>query len=279
MIASRAGASRRMAAAEAGPTIGAYVAHDRARDLLKRAFPRRRGRLTFCRSAAELSRLFSKTLVDIVIVDVGGANDDTWKAASLAAEFPCTPFFGFVALRVADAPTVARCASLDFVDVIVDGMDDGVMRDLVLPDSFSVRFAAALGPAHSTLGLGSTVQRKAWDWIVGRGGRPVRTDLLARELGVTREHLSRSFATAGAPNLKRVIDLVRVIAAAELCKCPGYDVNDVARVLEYASPSHLTTTAQRVCGTRSASLARLRAGDIIERFQQYGRTRSRAKPA
>ena len=51
---------------------------------------------------------------------------------------------------------------------------------------------------------------------MGRGGRPVRTDLLARTLGVTREHLSRSFATAGAPNLKRIIDLVRVIAAAEL---------------------------------------------------------------
>ena len=41
------------------------------------------------------------------------------------------------------------------------------------------------------------------------------------------------------------------------------DAADVARVLEFASPSHLTSTAQRVCGTRSASLARLRTGDII----------------
>ncbi len=116
--------------------------------------------------------------------------------------------------------------------------------------------------------------QRAWTWIVGQAGRPIRTDLMAKELSVTREHLSRSFATAGAPNLKRIIDLVRVIAAAELSKCPGYDAADVARVLAFASPSHLATTAQRVCGTRSASLARLRTGDIIERFLQ-GRGRSR----
>ena len=38
-------------------------------------------------------------------------------------------------------------------------------------------------PAHEALGLGSPVQRRAWKWIVGRGGRPVRTDLLAESLG------------------------------------------------------------------------------------------------
>ncbi len=93
-------------------------------------------------------------------------------------------------------------------------------------------------------------------------------------MGVTREHLSRSFASRGAPNLKRVIDLVRLVAAAELAKNPGYDVRDVARVLDFASASHLSSTAQRVVGTRPASLARLRAVDLIERFSQ-GRGRSR----
>ena len=95
----------------------------------------------------------------------------------------------------------------------------------------------------------------------------MRTELVAAQLNVTREHLSRSFAAAGSPNLKRIIDLVRLIAAAELAKNPGYDVSEVARVLEFASPSHLTSTAQRIVGTRSASLARLRTGDLIERFQ------------
>ena len=91
---------------------------------------------------------------------------------------------------------------------------------------------------------------------------------------MTREHLSRSFSSAGAPNLKRVIDLVRLLAAAELSKNPGYDVRDVARVLGFASASHLSSTAQRVVGTKPASLSRLRAIDLFERFGQ-GRGRSR----
>jgi AraC-like DNA-binding protein len=260
---------------DGGPTVAAYAPRDRTRDLLKRAFPRRHGHVVQCKTAAEWTKLFSRTLVDIAVIDVGAPTDETWTAAAFAPEFPCTPFFGVAGLRVADAPAIARCAGLDFVDVLADGVDDGAMRDLITPHAFTNRFSAALSPAATTLGLTLPVQRRAWEWIVGQAGRPVRTDLLAKELGVTREHLSRSFATAGAPNLKRIIDLVRVIAAAELSKCSGYDAADVARVLDFASPSHLASTAQRVCGTRTASLARLRTGDIIERFLQ-GRGRSRA---
>jgi AraC-like DNA-binding protein len=67
---------------------------------------------------------------------------------------------------------------------------------------------------------------------------------------------------------------VRLFAAAELAKNPGYDLADVARVLDFASPSHLTSTAQRILGVKSVSLTRLRAHDLIERFRQ-GRARSR----
>jgi len=264
------------AAIEGIPHVVALVARERARPVLRAAFPRRRGRLRFCRSAAEFQRAFTRELVDVAIVDVAGGASDVWKAARLAAEFPCTPFYGLTGFRVTDAPAIARCAEAGFADVLADSMDDAVLRDLVAPAAFTTRFAAAILPAQEVLGLVSPTQRKAWRWIVERGGRPVRTDLLARALGVTREHLSRSFATAGAPNLKRVIDLVRVLAAAELSKCPGYDAADVARVLAFASASHLASTAQRVCGTRAASLARLRAGDIIERFRQ-GRARSRSR--
>lgn len=232
--------------------------------------------MRICRSAAELRRAFTRTLVDLVVVDIGSPTDDTWEAARCAVEFPCTPFFGIGPFRVADGPTIARCATLEFADVLADGIDDDALRDIVSPAAFTTRFAAALGPAWEDLGLSSVPQRRAWRWIVERGGRPVRTDRLAHALGVTREHLSRSFATAGAPNLKRIIDLVRVIAAAELSKCPGYDAADVSRVLEFASASHLASTTLRVCGTRAASLTRLRTGDIIERFRQ-GRGRSRSK--
>jgi len=86
--------------------------------------------------------------------------------------------------------------------------------------------------------------------------------------------LSRAFASGNAPNVKRVIDLVRLVAAAELAKNPGYDIRDVAVVLRFASASHLSTTAQRVVGMRPTSLARLRAIDLVERFIM-GRGKSR----
>jgi AraC-like DNA-binding protein len=68
---------------------------------------------------------------------------------------------------------------------------------------------------------------------------------------------------------------VRLLAAAELAKNPGYDVADVAAVLGFASPSHLSTAARRITGARPVSLARLRAVDLVRRFAQ-GRERSRS---
>jgi AraC-like DNA-binding protein len=63
-------------------------------------------------------------------------------------------------------------------------------------------------------------------------------------------------------------------AAAVLAKNPGYDTADVARVLGFASASHLATTTQRVLGLKPPSLARLRPGDLVEHFVQ-GHSRSR----
>lgn len=252
----------------------ALSGRDRARELLKRSFPRRRGRLSLCRTPGEFAAAFRRGLVDLAIVDVAQPTEETWKAAALARDFPSLPFFALAPMRVADGAALARCADSDFTDVLAEGMDDGALRDLVVPLGFTVRFGVALHDAAPALGLDSPLQQRAWQAIVAQGGRTVRTEAIARQLEVTREHLSRSFAAEGSPNLKRVIDLVRLIAAAELAKNPGYDVADVARVLEFASPSHLTSTAQRVVGTRSASLARLRTGDLMERFRQ-GRGRSR----
>jgi AraC-like DNA-binding protein len=258
-----------------GPHVLALASRDRARDLLKRAFPRRRGKLTMARTVAEFAAAFKKSLVDAVIVDFAHPTEEVWKGAALARDYPSVPFFALTPLRVSDTAALARCVDGDFADVLVEGMDDGAVRELVMPQSFTARFGEALNDAHLSLGLDNRIQERAWRAIVAQGGRTVRTETIAAELHVTREHLSRSFAAAGSPNLKRIIDLVRLIAAAELAKNPGYDVTEVARVLEFASPSHLTSTAQRIVGTRSTSLARLRTGDLMERFRQ-GRGRSRA---
>lgn len=255
-------------------TIAVCATRDRARALARAAFPRRRCRLALTRTAAELERTFRDTLVDAAVVDVHAPGDDTWHAVALATEFPSAPFFALTPLRPTDAGIASRCAAADVADLVTEGVDDGVLRDLVLPRTFTARFTDAMREPPSSLGLAGQLHLGTWRFLVAHGGRAVRTDTIAAALGVTREHLSRAFSAGGAANLKRIIDLVRLLAAAELSKNPGYDVADVARVLDYASSSHLSTTSQRIAGTKPASLARLRAVDLIDRFVK-GRTRSR----
>jgi AraC-like DNA-binding protein len=247
---------------------------ERALAVARAAFPRRRARLLLAKTPDELEQTFRNSLVDATIIDLAGSGEETWRAARLAREFPSVPFFGLTTLRASESPALAQCAALDFADVLVESVDDTVLRHLVLRQAFSTRFALALHDPPQALALSTPLQQLAWRCIVGWAGRPVRTQLLADALKVTREHLSRTFAAEGAPNLKRVIDLVRLIAAAELAKNPGYDVRDVAEVLDFASSSHLSSTAQRIVGTKPTSLARLRAVDLVERFTRgHGRSR------
>jgi AraC-like DNA-binding protein len=278
------------------PCLIAYTPRERARAFVRASFPKRKWKVVTVRDVAEFRATMRKSLIDGALVDVGSpaavtsaggesssgmgaggsgpAADDTWKIAAMAHEFPSAPFFGISPLRATDAPAIARCAALEFCDMLADGIDDPVARDLVAPRTFTSRFTAALADPPQSLGLKTEMQLATWRSILASAGRPIRTVRLAKEVGVSREHLSRHFSTPGAPNLKRVIDLVRMVGAAELAKNPGLDVRDVARILGFASSSHLAVTAQRVLGTRPASLSRLRTVDLIERFTQ-GRTRSR----
>lgn len=277
---AKASAKSAASAASAGagappPCVLVHHVRDRTRELARAAFPRRRARLLLARDVNEAAAALRGSLVDAVLVDLTGASDAAWSAVALAAEFPTAAFFGLTTARAADGPAVARAAAAGVVDVLVDGVDDAVARDLLLAAGFTARFRAALREPPAALALALPIQRAAWAAIVARAGRPVRTSELAHELGVTREHLSRTFAGAGGANLKRVIDLVRLIAAAELAKNPGHDVRDVATVLEFASSSHLASASQRVVGTKPAALARLRTVDLLERFT-HGYARSRA---
>ena len=255
-------------------TIVVYAQRERARTLVRSVFPRRRNRVVFTRTLEDFEAAFKDNLVDAAIVDVGGAQEDTWRVASRAREYPSVPFFALAALRAAEGPALAQCAMYEFADVLVDGVDDGVAREIVAQASFSARFARALDDPPPALGLDTPLQQAAWRFIVSHAGCPVRTSSLATVLDVTREHLSRSFAADGAPNLKRIIDLVRILGAAELSKNPGYDLRDVANILSFASSSHLSSTAMRVVGTKPMSLTRLRTVDLIDRFVKgHGRSR------
>jgi AraC-like DNA-binding protein len=230
--------------------------------------------LHLTKSPDDFDAVLKSTLVYAAMIDVSAPTDDTWRAVDAVRDFPSIPFFALTTLRPSDAVAIARCASAEIADVLVEGVDDSVLRSIVLSQGYSARFAEALSDPPPSLQLTHPLQLAAWRALVAYGGRVVRTDTIAAALGVTREHLSRAFGTVGTANLKRLIDLVRLISAAELSKNAGFDVGDVATILEFASSSHLSTTAQRIVGTRPASLARLRTVDLVDRFVK-GRTRSR----
>ena len=258
------------------PSVVALCAHERSREMLRRSFPRRRGHLTLVKTAVEVADALRSTMVDAVIVDLTQAGEEQWSAAALAREFPSVPFFAFAAMRPADLPALVRaCNEFEFADYLVDGVDDAMHRELLLPTTFTVRFATALRHGDEKLGLVGPFQRDAWRHVISHGGRTVRTETIATAMNLTREHLSRRFSSGGAPNLKRVIDLCRLLAASELSKNPGYDLPDIARILGFASASHMSASCQRVIGVKSSSLARLRPADLIDKFVKQGRGRSR----
>ena len=236
---------------------------------MRAGLSRRRWHVTLVRSAAALRAALHERLTDAAVVDVATPDADTRTAiVGLARAYPSVPFLGLAPYRVADGPAIAQAAEMGFVDVLAEGVDDGVLPHAVAAHGFSVRFANALREPPEVLRLHRPAQLAAWRATVravAADGRAVRTEELARSLGVSREHLSRSFATAPAPRLKRVIDLVRLLAAAELAKNPGYDLSDVARLLGFASRSHLARTTQRLMHVPALWLTRLASAEVVAR--------------
>ncbi len=261
-------------ASPASPCVLAYVPRERGRTFLRTAFPRKRARTITAKTPEEFDQCLRRDLIDAVVVDFVMAGDDAWTVAAKSVDFPSIPFFALVQSRATDGPTIARVAQLGFADVLTEQVDEDTAMALIAPYTYTTRFANALVDPPSSLGLVTEAQRQTWKNIIQHAGRPVTTTELAAVVGVTREHLSRNFAQGKGANLKRVIDLVRLLSAAELSKNPGYDIRDVAAILGFASSSHLAVTTHRIASTRPASLSGLRSVDLIERFVQ-GRTRSR----
>ena len=249
------------------------VCHPRreTRRALVRSYPRRLGAVRCCDSPQAVERLLNAKLVDAVVVDVKAA-PDVWLA--LPARFPRIPVFAFSAFRPDDGPLVADCQRAGFAGVLVEPVDHAVAAEWVSRRTAQAVRRRALADAPRLLRLSDPLQLKAWEEVWRRVAAPTTTRELAQTLRVTREHLSREFAMGGAPNLKRVIDLVRTACAADLLGNPGYTVRAVARILAYASPSHLAGAARRVAGAVPEQLRLMGPRGVLTAFLR-GRTRSR----
>lgn len=239
----------------------AFAPRERFRAVARGALGRRHWRLTTTRRSERFAAVIRAELVDVALVDLGAPA--AHEVAVLARDLPMIPFVGYAPFGVGDAATIAHAAELGFADVLAEGIDEMALAPIVTELAFSVQFANALRDPPTALGLGGDLQIAAWKAIVDCAGRSVSTQELAERCGVSREHLSRTFAAHDAPTLKEAIDLVRLLAAAQLAKCPAYDLSDVARLLGFASASQLTRMARRVLGRGASSLARLRGEDLV----------------
>lgn len=85
--------------------------------------------------------------------------------------------------------------------------------------------------------------------------RSTRTHDLAREIGINPSHLVRSFKkTIGIPP-QAYVRQVRVARARELI-CAGFELNDVAQMVNFADQPHLTREFKKVFGVPPGALSR-----------------------
>jgi AraC-like DNA-binding protein len=254
------------------PVVPLLHASAALRSALRRGCRARGLRVIACRGPEHAARLLTTTLVDAVVVGTRRGGPDA--ALDLVRQYPGIPLFVAGPFRPDDGPTLLSYRRAGVRDILVDGVDEHAAAEIVASRGASGARRAALADAPRLLRLTEPLQLRAWQEVLARSGAATTTAQVAGALQVTREHLSREFAAGGAPNIKRVIDLSRILCAADMLRNPGYTVATVARVLRFSSPSHLAGCAQRIVGMTPKALPRLGVRGVLGRFLR-GRTRSR----
>jgi AraC-like DNA-binding protein len=85
--------------------------------------------------------------------------------------------------------------------------------------------------------------------------RAMRTQDLARQMGVHKSHLVRAFTSATGLAPQTYIRQVRVARARELI-CAGSPLSEVAQMLEFCDQAHLTREFKKVFGVPPGALSR-----------------------
>jgi AraC-like DNA-binding protein len=254
------------------PAIAALLDSRAALGALRRSMPRGAGPVVACRSVRGLERVLGERLLEALVLGVRIVRDMDFTG--LRERYPGIPVVLYGVFKSDDAELLLAGQRLAVAAVAIEGVDDPVVGDLVVRQSVSVRRRAALADVPRLLRLTEPLQRRAWDLLVASAGRPPRTATMARSLGISREHLSRQFGAGGAPNLKRVSDLLTVLAALALLRNPACRLARAARVLGLSTPSHLRAMTRRLTGVGMAEALGMSDAEVLRRFLR-GSGRSR----
>lgn len=211
--------------------------------------PRGRTSITVVRDADAIDRHLQHALVDVIVVDLLPAtpvSSVSWRAIEYALRHPPIPVAALVAPRALDAPLVARLHDAGVSTVLLDGIDDAILRVLLQPLLLTSRFvsrADVLLDAHRVGPLAEAV----WRTGVSHMGKLSSVETLARLLGMSREHLTRTLRAGGAPGPKQLLDLVRLLVVQTQLTA-GVPVALAAARLGFSSVSHLARSARAAVG-------------------------------
>jgi AraC-like DNA-binding protein len=255
------------------PAVAALLDGGPALGALRRSLPPGSAPVLACRSVTGLERALGSRLVEVVLLGTRAIR--SLDLVSVRSRFPAIPIVAYGVLKSEDAEQLLTWHRAAVAAVLVEGVDDPVVGDLALRHSISARRRAALIEAPRLLRLTEPLQLATWERLVRAGGRPPRTTRLARDMGVSREHLSRQFGAGGAPNLKRVADFLSVLAAISLLANPAFNLQQTARVLRFSTPSHLRAMVRRITGLGILDARMLSEREVLARFLRAG-ARSRA---
>ncbi|MBW0090475.1 helix-turn-helix transcriptional regulator [Pseudonocardia sp. KRD-184] len=164
------------------------------------------------------------------------------------------PSAGFVAGCVPAITTQVvspRVESRDLIEALSTPGADGASIEACLRALLQT-CAAPVEPPTPTDG---SVARAARSLIEENCTRTIRTEDLAREIGVHASHLARAFTGATGVAPQTYARQVRVAKARELI-CAGVGLSEVAQVLGFSDQPHLTREFKKVYGVPPGALAR-----------------------
>ncbi len=232
--------------------------------MLARAFPRGRAQIVVVRDADGIDSALRTTLVDAIVVDLlpGTAASVGWRAVEHATRHAPIPAVGLIAPRALDAALLARLHDAGIATILVDGVDDAMIRVLLQPVLLATRFTIRADILLDSHGVGP-LAGAVWRTGVSHVGRLTSVATVARLLGLSREHLARSLHAAGAPGPKQLLELVRLLVVQTQLSA-GVPVAVAAERLGYSSVSHLARAARTATGITPRNWGALTAEELIE---------------
>ena len=132
-----------------------------------------------------------------------------------------------------------------------------LLQPVLLTTRFTIR-ADVLLTSHDVGPLAEAV----WRTGVSHVGRLTSVAAVAKQLGLSREHLSRTLRATGSPGPKQLLELVRLLMV-QTQLAAGVSVAVAAARLGYSSVSHLARAARAATGFTPRGWGEMSAESLI----------------